>query len=143
MVERFYRTLLLLFQSYVNSYNDWEVHLSHVLYAFQKSGHSTTGVSNLPTSQREKQCAFNPYAYSAKSPSKNKILPTHWQLVTKNYINKYTSPLPSKKKTCVAFYSNSCKLDPRLEGKWVAKLMESPIIVEICDSKWTKVVCAH
>jgi len=78
MMERFNRTLLQLLWAYVTSNSDWEVYLPHVLYAYRTSCHTTTEASpyllpygrDPPTFQREKQLAFDPYAYSVTVQTK-------------------------------------------------------------------------
>ena len=44
MVERFNRSLLLLFRTYVEKEEDWERHLNLPLFAYRTAVHSSTGV---------------------------------------------------------------------------------------------------
>ena len=156
MVERFNRTLLQLLRTYVSSNSDWEVYLLHVLYAYRTSCHTTTGAPpylllygrNPPNFQRDKQLAYDPSTYSATVQARlaklQDFVHTNISLAARNqklHYDQHTST-PSFKLGDPVWLSvpTAGKLDPRWEGEWVVKSVKSPVSVEICDSKRTKVV---
>jgi len=120
---------------------------------FMHIEHHTTQQLELPHTyccmgegpQREKQLAFDPHAYSAKILAElQDFVHTNTALANRNqklYYDQHTS-IQSFKQGEPVWLSipTSGKLDPRWEGEWAVKSVKSPISVEICDSKRTKVV---
>ena len=156
MVERFNRTLLQLFRAYVTSQDDWETYLPHVLYAYRTSKHSTTGVSPFlllygrdPTPcQLVTQLGYDSLSYPAHLQARLAELQdfVHTNLTQAACLQKSHYDQHTKHSTFVPgnpvwlSIPTGGKLDPRWEGEWVIKSVKSPVTMEICDGKRTKVV---
>ena len=152
MVERFNRSLLQLLRTYVEREEDWECHLSLVLFAYRTAIHSSTGVSpfvmmfgrqpKLPPSTN----AFDAMTYSkslcAKLDHLKDFVDTHLQQAAQHQKAAYDRHTKVRSfqvgQPVWLSVPTAGKLDPRWEGKWKVTRIMSPVTVEISDGEQSK-----
>ena len=130
MVERFNRSLLQLLRTNVEREEEWECHLSLVLFAYRTAIHSSTGVSpfvmmfgrqpKLPPSTN----AFDAMTYSkslcAKLDHFKDFVDTHLQQAARHQkaaYDRHTSFIVSGRAACLVVSSNSGKVGSQMGGK--------------------------
>ena len=158
MVERFNRSLLQMLRSYVENEADWERHLPLVLYAYQTSVHSSTGIEpyvlmfgrqpHAANTDFEGSTAYDPSSYKMTLQAKMAEL--------KDFVeSKVTSAVAEQKRVYdrssthrpfklndPVWLSNPTagKLDPKWVGDWKVTAIKGPVNVEILDGKRTRIV---
>ena len=156
MVERFNRSLLQMFRSYVENQEDWEKFLPLLLYAYRSSSHSSTGVSPFmmifgrhPQPLQDHLTAFDPGSYQAHLQAKlaefRDLVEVHTAHAADNQKQQYNLRSSSQRSFSVGdtvwlSIPTAGKLDPRWEGNWKIKSVKSSLNMEITDDKRTKVV---
>ncbi|KAL5463810.1 hypothetical protein EMCRGX_G032745 [Ephydatia muelleri] len=154
MVERFNRSLLQLLRTYVEREEEWECHLSLVLFAYRTAIHSSTGVSpfvmmfgrqpKLPPSTN----AFDAMTYSkslcAKLDHLKDFVDTHLQQAAQHQKAAYDRHTKVRSfqvgQPVWLSVPTAGKLDPRWEGKWKVTRIMCPVTVEIRDGNRVRVV---
>eukprot|EP00731_Ephydatia_muelleri_P005310 Em0002g1486a len=156
MVERLNRSLLQLLRTYAQRQDDWEKHLSLVLYAYRTATHSSTGTSpfQLMYGRQPKSSTFSSFTgydamqyqetLQAKLAELQDLVEAHIVESAKRHKGAYDQKSAERRfKTGDLVWLSiptAGKLDPRWEGKWKVKIMKSPVTMEITDGKRTKVV---
>ena len=148
MVERFNRTLLQLFRTYVDKQEDWEKYLPLLLFAYMTAVHKSTGVSPFslmfgrqpsPVPDLSPPKVYNPESYQVhlrfKLAELQDFVDTHMCQAAKQQKQYYDqhSRLPSFAAGDLIWLRvpTSSKLQCKWEGGWRVKAVRSPITVEI------------
>ena len=164
MVERFNCSLLQMIRSYVENEADWEYHLPLVLYAYQISVHSSTGIEPYVLMFGRQPHAANTDFEGSTSydPSSYKMILQAKMAELKDFVeSKVTSAAAEQKRAydrssthrpfklkfndpvslcgCLT-PATAGKFDPKWVGDWKVISIKGPVNVEISDGKRTRIV---
>ena len=155
-MERFNRSLLQMLRAYVQQHQDWEQYLPLVLYAYRTAVHASTGVSPFemmfgrqgqkpPLPQKQHMTCIPIKATSVPN------LPPFADFVESHNVQastqqKYYFDKHSKFRTLTIgdavwlSIPTAGKLDPRWEGGWTVKSVQSPTTYTISDGSRIRTV---
>ena len=156
LVERFNRSLLQMLRAYVQQHNDWEKYLPFMLYAYRTAVHSSTGVSPF-------ELMFGRCAHKSPLPTTRSYDVTSYQdqlraklahlydFVELNNVqacghqkckfDRSTQPRTFSVGDPVWLsIPTAGKLDPRWEGEWTVRSVQSPVTYTIHDGSRSKTV---
>jgi hypothetical protein len=157
MVERFNRTLLQLFRTYVDKQDDWEKYLPLLLFAYRTAVHKSTGVSpfrlmfgrhHTHVSDLSLSKTYDPKSYEVhlrlKLAELHDFVDTHMSQAAnqqKQYYDQH-SKRPSFAVGDLIWLQvpTTSKFQCKWDGDWKVKAIKSPITVEITKDKKSRVV---